>query len=98
MTLVLKSSYNWWYTIFILTITTKVPPINCKSNYEIWFNTSLNRWASVLHTRLRLGSHALNEHLRLSAARLPSVTVEQIMKLLSIFSYTILDLLLNIHL
>ena len=35
----------------------------CPFSYKIWFNTSLNRWASVLHTRLRLGSHALHEHL-----------------------------------
>ena len=27
------------------------------------FNVSLNRWASILHARLRLGSHALNEYL-----------------------------------
>ena len=27
------------------------------------FNVSLDRWASILHARLRLGSHALNEYL-----------------------------------
>ena len=42
---------------------TKIKLIYCPLNSKKRFDVSLNRWASILHTRLRLGSHALNEYL-----------------------------------
>ena len=41
----------------------RLKPIYCSYVRKIWLSTSLNCWANILHTRLRLGSHALNEHL-----------------------------------
>ena len=40
-----------------------IKSIFCPLRGKKGFNVSLNRWASILHARLRLRSHALNEYL-----------------------------------